>query len=139
MSFLIDPPLLYGSGRAYGTATRTEPDRAKDALIFASTMAIFWGVSVSLYMDKRWTKPIWWLCRAASGRDWMLNSGVLRLDWRNADTPTHLVSGAIFASYPYWLWRGLRDGRATSGFGAWPHGRRRDPGKGRSADVAHVP
>jgi hypothetical protein len=112
MSFLIDPPLLYAGGRAYGAATVDEPDRARDALIVGTTMALFWGVSVSLYLNKRWTKPIVWLCRAETGRDWMLNSGVLRLNWRRAGRPTHLISAAIFATYPYWLWRGLRAGRS---------------------------
>jgi hypothetical protein len=111
MSFLIDPPLLYGSGRAYGASTKSDLNATKDALVLAGTMALFWGVSVSLYLDKGWTKPIWWICRAASGKDWMLNSGVLKLDYRSAGTFTDLVSGAIFATYPYWLWRGLRDGR----------------------------
>ena len=115
MSFLIDPALLYASGRAYGAATSEQPDRARDAMMLGATMATFWGVSVPLYLDKRWTKPIWRLCRAASGRDWMLNSGVLRLDWRNAGTLTHAVSAAIFATYPYWLWRGLRRGRGGAG------------------------
>ncbi len=112
MSFLIDPPWLYANGRAYGQLTRSEePDYKRDALFVAGTMALFWGVSVALYLDKPWTRPIWRLCRASSGRDWMLNSGVLRLDARRARTPTHVVSAAIFATYPYWLWRGLRAGR----------------------------
>ena len=111
MSFLIDPPWLYANGRAYGAATRDSPDQRRDTAFFAATLALFWGVSVALYFDKRWTRPIWRLCRAASGRDWMLNSGVLRLDPRRAGTPTHVVSAAIFATYPYWLWRGLRDAR----------------------------
>jgi hypothetical protein len=109
MSFLIDPPLLYASGRAYGASA--PEDRKRDALLATTTMVTFWGVSVSLYLNKRWTTPIWWLCRAASGRDWMLNSGVLRLDWRNVGPITHVISAAIFVTYPYWLWRGLRDGR----------------------------
>ena len=42
----------------------------------------------------------------------MLNSGVFRMDPDNAGTPTHLASGALFATYPFWLWLGLRHGRA---------------------------
>lgn len=110
MSFLIDPPLLYAGGRVYAAARDEDPTR--DAAVAAASMALFWGVSVSLYLNKRWTKPIWWLCRADSGRDWMLNSGVLRLDSRRAGRLTHVISAVIFATYPYWLWRGLRDGRA---------------------------
>lgn len=109
MSFLIDPPLLYANGRAYARLTREQPeDPRRDAAFAAATMAVFWGVSVALYLDRPWTRPIWRLCRSASGRDWMLNSGVLRLDPDRAGPPTHAVSAAIFATYPYWLWRGLR-------------------------------
>jgi hypothetical protein len=107
MSFLIDPPWLYANGRAL--AQVTEPPQ-RDRLA-AVTLGVFLVTSVSLYLDRAWTRPIWRLCRARSGRDWMLNSGVLRLDPDRAGTPTHLVSGALFATYPLWLWLGLRHGR----------------------------
>ena len=80
MSFLIDPALLYSSGRTYGQLTRSTPHAKRDAAFGAATMALFWGVSIPLYLDQRWTRPIWRACRARSGRDWMLNSGVTRLD-----------------------------------------------------------
>ncbi len=111
MSFLIDPPWLYANGRAYAALA---PERAQGrtaAAAGAATMAVFWGVSVSLYLNKPWTKPIWEACRAEDGRDWMLNSGVLKLDHRRAGPRTHAVSAALFASYPLWLWLGWRDGR----------------------------
>ena len=111
MSFLIDPPWLYANGRAYA---RLAPERAQGpaaAAAGAATIAAFWAVSVSLYLNRRWTDPIARSCGAESGRDWMLNSGVLRLDTRAAGPATHAVSTALFASYPYWLWRGWRDGR----------------------------
>lgn len=111
MSFLIDPPLLYANGRTYARLTREDPDPRRDALVAGATMALFWGVSVSLYQDRAWTRPIWRLCRASSGRDWMLNSGVLRLDPKRAGVPTHVISTLIFLTYPYWLWKGMRDGR----------------------------
>lgn len=112
MSFLIDAPWLYASGRAYAAATSGEPDRpARDAAVAAATMAVFWGVSVPLYLDRPWTRPIWRACRARSGRDWMINSGVLRLDHRRESTVGHLLAGAIFASYPVWLWLGMRHER----------------------------
>jgi len=41
----------------------------------------------------------------------MLNSGVLRIDEQAAGPVTHAVSALLFATYPYWLWRGWRDGR----------------------------
>jgi hypothetical protein len=104
MSFLIDPPWLYANGRALAAAT--PPQRR--APLAAATLGVFLVTSVSLYLDRAWTRPIWRLCRARSGRDWMLNSGVLHLDAERAGTPTHLVSGALFATYPFWLWLGLR-------------------------------
>ena len=128
MSFLIDPALLYATGRAYRriaerdargdraarpepAAARPEPPAsapARDLAAGAGIMAVFWGVSIGLYLEQRWTRPVWRLCRAESGRDWMLNSGVLRIDWRRAGWRTHLVAALIFATYPLWLWLGMR-------------------------------
>lgn len=109
MSFLIDPALLYAGGKTYRAATREQPaDPLRDAAVGAVFMAVFWGVSIGLYRDQRWTKPVWKLCRARSGRDWMLNSGVLKIDETAVGKPTHLISAAIFATYPLWLILGMR-------------------------------
>jgi hypothetical protein len=107
MSFLIDPPWLYANGRVLATQV---PPEQRDKLA-AATLGVFLVTSISLYLDCRWTTPIWRLVRARSGRDWMLNSGVFKLDADRAGTPTHLVSGALFATYPLWLWLGLRHGQ----------------------------
>jgi hypothetical protein len=104
MSFLIDPPWLYVNGRVLAATAPPE----KRAPLAAGTVAVFLITSVGLYLNARWTRPIWRLCRARSGRDWMLNSGVLNIDADRAGTPTHLLSGALFATYPLWLWLGLR-------------------------------
>ena len=109
MSFLIDPPWLYANGRAYA-ALGGPPGKPAKAL-GAATMAVFYGFSVGLYLNKGFTRPLWKACRAEDGRDWMLNSGVFSFDHRNAGTATHAISAAIFATYPYWLWKGYRDGR----------------------------
>ena len=64
MSFLIDPPWLYANGRAYAALA---PERAQGrtaAAAGAATMAVFWGVSISLYLNRPWTRWIWRLCRA---------------------------------------------------------------------------
>ena len=108
MSFLIDPPWLYANGRA--GAKLVDDDRTAAAL-GAATIAAFWAVSISLYANKRWTEPIWRLCRAQDGRDWMLNSGVFRFDHERVSPRTHRVSAAIFATYPLWLYLGYRHGR----------------------------
>ena len=104
MSFLIDPPWLYANGRAIARSRRSAP-------LAAGTMAVFWGVSIPLYLNARWTRPIWHACRARSGRDWMLNSGVFALDHERPSPRAHAVSAAIFATYPLWLWLGYRHGK----------------------------
>ena len=38
----------------------------------------------------------------------MLNSGLLRIDAHRAGFRTHAIAAAIFATYPLWLWLGLR-------------------------------
>ena len=113
MSFLIDPPWLYATGRLYGAKAPESAQGTTAAALGTTTMAIFWGTSISLYLDKRWTAPIWKACRARSGRDWMLNSGVFELPYRRVGTRTHVVSALIFATYPLWLWLGLRHGRRS--------------------------
>lgn len=109
MSFLIDPPWLYATGRLYGRVM-PEPTTASRAVSTASTAA-FLLTSVSLYLERPWTRPIWRACHATSGRDWMLNSGVLRIDARAAGRRTHLLSTLIFATYPFWLALGIRHAR----------------------------
>ena len=79
----------------------------------AGAMASFWGVSVALYLNRPWTRPVWRLCRARSGRDWMLNSGVFHFDWRRPPARTHAIASLIFATYPLWLWLGVRNARRT--------------------------
>ena len=115
MSFLIDPPWLYASGEAYA---RLAPESAQGGLATAAgaaTAAAFLGTSVSLYLNLPWTEPIWRACRARSGRDWMLNSGVFRFEHKRPGPRTHAAAALVFATYPLWLWLG------------WDRGRRRRP------------
>ena len=109
MSFLIDPPWLYATGRVYGRLM-PEPTPAARA-VHTATAGVFLATSISLYMNRPWTRPIWERCRAQDGRDWMLNSGVLHIDHRRAGVRTHLVSALIFATYPGWLRLGERGAR----------------------------
>ena len=116
MSFLIDPPWLYVTGRAYGRLMprQTPASRA----LQTATAGAFLATSVSLYLDRPWTRPIWEACHADSGRDWMLNSGVLRIDHRRAGWRTHTVAALLFATYPWWLWLGERTQREGKAGGA---------------------
>jgi hypothetical protein len=40
----------------------------------------------------------------------MVNSGVLRIDADRLTPRGHAVCAAIFATYPLWLWLGVRHG-----------------------------
>lgn len=108
MSFLIDVPTLYLSGRQAATAT-ADPDTAE--VLATATAAGFLAVSVPLYLNRPWTRPVWRLCRAKSGRDWMINSGVLRVDAAKVGPVGHALAGAGLLTYPFWAWLGLRHGR----------------------------
>jgi hypothetical protein len=109
MSFLIDGPWLYANGRAIAAVTGENEDAAK--VLRTGTMALFLGVSIPLYLNMGWTERIWRACRARSGRDWMVNSGVLRIDETRLTTRGHVISALIFATYPLWLHLGYRSGR----------------------------
>ncbi|MBI5310179.1 MAG: hypothetical protein HZB14_03980 [Actinobacteria bacterium] len=111
MSFLIDGPWLYATGETYARLAAPE-ERQKNALKRGvTTIAGFYAVSIPLYLNQRWTKPIWKACRAKSGRDWMINSGVLRVDADDVGPRGHKIAAALFATYPLWLWLGYRNGR----------------------------
>ncbi|MCO5315251.1 MAG: hypothetical protein M9938_03690 [Solirubrobacterales bacterium] len=117
MSFLVDSPWLYGIGKAYAERTE-EPENEEKALkLGAATIAAFWGLSVPLYLNQRWTTPVWKACLARSGRDWMVNSGVLRIDPEEIGPRGHAVAAGLFATYPLWLWLGYRHGRRSRASG----------------------
>jgi hypothetical protein len=107
MSFLVDPPLLVGTGAVIET---TVPDRRKARALEIGTLALFLGTSISLYLECPWTTWLWKLCRAKSGRDWMLNSGVFKFDYEHPSKRTHLFSALAFCTYPFWLHLGRKLG-----------------------------
>jgi hypothetical protein len=109
VSFLIDPPWLYATGHVYGRLMHERTPAAR--ALHTATAGAFLATSISLYLDRPWTRPIWRACRAESGRDWMLNSGVFGFDHRRAGPRVHAVSALIFATYPWWLWLGEKIGR----------------------------
>ena len=105
MSFLIDGPLLVGTGAAIEKIAGDEETARK---LEQLTIVGFLGTSISLYMNAPWTRWIADMCKAESGRDWMINSGVFKFEHEKVSTRTHLLSAAIFATYPMWLHMGRR-------------------------------
>jgi hypothetical protein len=112
---LIDPPWLYANGQAYARLAPAAAQGNTARGIGAATVAVFWLVSVSLYLNRRWTAPLAKACRAEDGRDWMLNSGVFRFDPSAAGPRTHAASALIFLTYPLWLALGYRRGLRARG------------------------
>ncbi|HEX8068247.1 MAG TPA: hypothetical protein VF520_17165 [Thermoleophilaceae bacterium] len=115
VSFLVDPPLLVASGEAYA---RLAPEEAQGGLARAAAaacLALFWGVSGPLYLNARWTRPLWRLLPGRDGCDWIIRSGVLPVRPPRRDARLDAVVVALFATYPLWLWLG------------WDHGRRARP------------
>jgi hypothetical protein len=106
VSFLIDPPWLYASGRV--AAKLPEPVQTP---LTVGTTATFLIISIGLYLNAPFTRWLWRACKAQDGRDWMLNSGVLHFDHQHAGPRTHAASALLFATYPVWMWLGLKHGR----------------------------
>jgi len=111
MSFLVDPPLLLASGAAIEASVADErlAHRAESAVL-----AIFLVTSISLYCNARWTRWLARLCRADSGRDWMLNSGVFHVDPEKVGPGTHLGAALAFSTYPLWIRLGRQVGRRVA-------------------------
>jgi hypothetical protein len=110
MSLLADPPLLFSSGAAYA---RVAPERDPRPAL-AAVLALFWSVSVPLYANARWTRPVWRVLPYRDGRDFMVNFPGLRVDTRKAGPRMHVLAAAVFATYPLWLWLGWTHGRRAS-------------------------
>ena len=106
MSFLIDAPWLYANGRVLAHA----PEGARTKLATA-TIATFWGAGAAMYFDKPWIRWLWKPFPSRDGRDFMINSGVLKLDHERDRRKADVLSVAAFATYPLWLWLGMRRGR----------------------------
>jgi hypothetical protein len=116
-SFLLDPPMLFSSGWLGAKIfARLPEDRREKALrsLFFTTMGVFWGTSISLYCNLEWTRWIWELCHAESGRDWMINSGVFHFEHEKPSPKAHALAAAILATYPVWLKLGMKAGSRAS-------------------------
>lgn len=110
MSFLADPPLLVAAGAAI---ERLADDERTAKVACGAVLALFLGVSGALYLDAPVSRPMSRALRAPSGLDWMVNSGVLKLDVGRPSRRRDLAAIALFAAYPGWLWLGRRAARAA--------------------------
>jgi hypothetical protein len=107
VSLLADPPLLFANGVAYA---RLAPGRTPRAAAVA-VIALFWGVSIPLYVNAAWTRPLWPFLPGRDGRDFMVNFPGLRVDTKRIGPRTHVLAALVFATYPAWLWLGWKHGR----------------------------
>jgi len=115
-SFLLDPPMLVGAGWLSTRLACRLPGRARRPALRALQVATVGGfvvTSASLYLNLEWTRWIWEMCGARSGRDWMLNSGVFRFEHERPSRRVHAASAAILATYPIWYRLGMRLGGVT--------------------------
>lgn len=105
MSFVLDPPLLAASGAAIERAV-DDPELAWTLEV--GTVATFVTVSLALYANAPGMGRIWRPFGSRSGREFMLTSGLGRIDERSLDARHHLAAISLFALYPLWLWLGRR-------------------------------
>ncbi|MEX2448918.1 MAG: hypothetical protein WD404_09290 [Solirubrobacterales bacterium] len=101
MSFAIDPPLLVASGAAIEVATGE--DEVRTRRLRACVIALFVGVSLALYANLPGLGRIWRPFEARSGREFMLTSGLARIDERRMSGRQHAAALAQFALYPLWV------------------------------------
>lgn len=99
VSFLLDPPLLMASG---ATIERALPAAWRGSAAVGAS-AVFVGVSVAIYQNAPVVSLLARPFGSSSGRDFMWNSGVLRIQTERMGPGAHVVAAAIFATYPLWL------------------------------------
>lgn len=109
MSFLLDPPLLVACGAA--TEAVAAGDERLARRLRTLTVAGFVGVSLALYANVRAVSEPWPTLGARSGREFMLTSGLARIDERRITPAQHAAALSLFALYPLWF----ELGRAIAG------------------------
>ena len=111
MSFLIDPLLLVVCGAfIVWLHNRLLHRVARRARIFLAvfTLITFWVVAGSMYLNLSWFDWVWqWIGQAASGRDFMINSGLFNFEYVNTAGFIDTVALILFLLYPVWLYCGI--------------------------------
>lgn len=112
MSFLIDPPLLVASGAAAELVSDGDEDQARR--LRGGLVGLFVGVSLALYANAPGLGLIWRPFGARSGREFMLTSGLARVEGRISPA-RHAAALSLFALYPLWARLGGALVRASRG------------------------
>lgn len=116
MSFLVDPPSLFAAGELYARAAPESAQGRTAGVAGAGVVGAFLVVSVGLWRDRPWTKPLWRSFGARNGPDFQVGTGLVHPKAVRRPGPReHALAGLAFATYPLWFWLG------------WDHGRRARP------------
>jgi hypothetical protein len=110
VSFLLDPPLLVASGAAAERVLGDRPELLRAAR--TGTVLAFVGVSAALYANCGPLARHWPTLGARSGREFMLTSGLAKVDESSIGGFQHLAALSLFALYPAWFRLGQALGRA---------------------------
>ena len=111
MSFLLDPPLLVASGAAIEAVAGEDEARARR--LRGGAVSLFVGVSLALYANLPGLGRIWRPYGSRSGREFMLTSGLARVDERRIRPAQHAAALSLFLLYPLWIRLGAALVRAS--------------------------
>lgn len=105
MSFLLDPPMLVASG---ALIERAVSDEETAQALQTAVATVFIAGSAALWLNAPTGRAVWRAFGEDSGRDFMVNSGVLDIDHERGGAWSHVVATAILATYPLWVRLGRR-------------------------------
>lgn len=100
MSFLIDPPLLVASGAAIEAAAGGNEEASRR--LRGVVVGLFVLVSLALYTNLPGLGRLWRPFGSRSGREFMLTSGLARIDERHIARRQHAAALSLFLLYPLW-------------------------------------
>jgi hypothetical protein len=119
-SFLLDPFLLIISGIVIVWISEKFLKKKFVFLISFLTLLIFYIGSVSLYLNLPYVNFLYEIAslfplikKSPSGFNFMINSGVFNIPYNKPEEAPfylHLISGVIFATYPLYLYLGIKFG-----------------------------
>lgn len=101
MSFVIDPPLLVASGAAIEAVAGEDETTARR--LRGGVVALFVVVSLALYANVPGLGRLWRPFGSRSGREFMLTSGLARVDERRIAARQHAGALSLLLLYPLWI------------------------------------